>query len=90
MSIITQRVPYYAMVSILESCRAQLASVQELKKVRRTHDSECAYLPKYLRVLTKVFTRTYYREYVVLILVNTRTRCRGVVVEEPQRGDTFS
>ena len=36
------------------------------------------------------FTRTYYREYVVLILVNTRTRCRGVVVKEPQRGDTFS
>ena len=56
MSIITQRVPYYAMVSILESCRAQLASVQELKKVRRTHDSECAYLLKCLRVLISVST----------------------------------
>ena len=80
----------YFLLFVLVSCRVQLTSVQELKKVRRTHFSECAYLPKYLRVLTKVFTCTYFSEYVVLILVNTRTRCRGVVVEEPQRGDTFS
>lgn len=48
------------------------------------------YSLQWVRVLTKVFTRTYFSEYVVLILVSTLTRCRGVVVEEPQRGDTFS
>ena len=67
---------------VLVSCRVQLTSVQELKKVRRTHFSECAYLPKCLRVLTEVST-SYLFSWVC------RTRCRGGVVEEPLMGRYF-
>ena len=64
----------YFLLFVLVSCRVQLTSVQELKKVRGTHFSECAYLPKCLRVLTEVSTsylfswvcRTYRSVYVYL------------------------